>query len=51
MGCPPNCPKQLHDIMLGCWREEPANQPTFEMLQWQLEEFFVTEDGGYRELS
>ena len=49
MGCPPNCPKQLHDIMLDCWREEPANRPTFETLQWQLEEFFVTEDGGYRE--
>ena len=48
MGCPPNCPKQLHDIMLDCWREEPANRPTFETLQWQLEEFFVTEDSGYR---
>ena len=40
MGCPPNCPKQLHDIMLDCWREEPANRLTFETLQWQLEEFF-----------
>ena len=40
MGCPPNCPKQLHDVMLNCWREEPANRPTFETLQWQLEEFF-----------
>ena len=44
MGCPLNCPKQLHDIMLDCWREEPANRPTFETLQWQLEKFFVTED-------
>ena len=41
MGCPQNCPKQLHDIMLDCWREDPANRPTFETLQWQLEEFFV----------
>ena len=40
MGCPLNCPKQLHDIMVNCWREEPANRPTFETLQWQLEEFF-----------
>ena len=51
MGCPPNCPKQLHDVMLGCWCKEPANRPTFETLQWQLEEFFVTEDGGYSEPS
>ena len=49
MGCPPGCPKQLHDIMLECWREEPAGRPTFETLQWQLEEFFTAEDGGYRE--
>ena len=47
MGCPPHCPKQLHDFMLDCWREEPANRPTFETLQWQLEEFFTSE--GYRE--
>ena len=47
MGCPPQCPKQLHDFMLDCWREEPANRPTFETLQWQLEEFFTSE--GYRE--
>ena len=49
MGCPPSCPKQLHDIMLECWRDEPHTRPTFETLQWQLEEFFTAEDGGYRE--
>ena len=49
MGCPPSCPKQLHDIMLECWRDEPNTRPTFETLQWQLEEFFTAEDGGYRE--
>ena len=49
MGCPPNCPKQLHDIMLECWRDEAQSRPTFETLQWQLEEFFTAEDGGYRE--
>ena len=49
MASPPNCPKNLHDIMLECWREDPNSRPTFETLQWQLEEFFTTEDGGYRE--
>jgi fyn-related kinase len=49
MASPPNCPKNLHDIMLECWREDPNSRPTFETLQWQLEEFFTSEDGGYRE--
>ncbi len=46
---PMGCPDKLYDIMLDCWREEPANRPTFETLQWQLEEFFTAEDGGYRD--
>ena len=45
---PMSCPEKLYDIMLHCWREEPANRSTFETLQWQLEEFFTAEDGGYR---
>jgi fyn-related kinase len=38
---PMECPKKLHNIMLNCWREEPANRHTFETLQWQLEDFFI----------
>ena len=49
MGCPNNCPKELHDIMLECWREEPANRPTFESLQWRLEEFYTATEEGYRD--
>jgi len=48
---PMGCPDKLYDIMLDCWHEEPANRPTFETLQWQLEEFFILDDGGYREPS
>ena len=40
MGTPPNCPKELHEIMLECWREDSSSRPTFESLQWRLEEFF-----------
>jgi fyn-related kinase len=30
------CPDKLYDIMLNCWRIEPANRPMFETLQQQL---------------
>ena len=47
---PMGCPDKLYDVTLDCWKEEPASRPTFETLQWQLEEFFTTdENGGYRE--
>ena len=37
---PTGCPDKLYNIMLNCWREEPANRHTFETLHWQLEDFF-----------
>ena len=49
MPAPQNCPDKLYNIMLDCWREEPETRPTFETLQWQLEEFYSTDDGGYRD--
>ena len=51
MSQPMGCPDKLYDIMLNCWRDEPANRPTFETLQWQLEEFFTAEDGGYHKIT
>lgn len=36
------CPEKLYDVMLNCWKEEPVNRPTFETLQWQLEDFFTS---------
>ena len=47
MGCPANCPKELHDIMLECWRKEPTSRSTFESLQWRLEEFYTAAEDGY----
>ena len=45
---PPNCPQRLHDIMIDCWKEDPATRPTFGTLQWQLEQFFTTDGAGYQ---
>lgn len=49
MPCPPGCPKPLYDIMLECWRKEEMERPTFETLQWKLEEFFTMEGTDYKE--
>uniref|UniRef100_A0A671KEF6 Fyn related Src family tyrosine kinase n=1 Tax=Sinocyclocheilus anshuiensis TaxID=1608454 RepID=A0A671KEF6_9TELE len=32
MPCPLNCPKYLYDIMYECWKDSPADRPTFETL-------------------
>ena len=37
---PPGCPDKLYKIMLNCWQEEPESRPTFETLQWQLQDYF-----------
>ncbi|XP_033738390.1 tyrosine-protein kinase Src42A-like [Pecten maximus] len=46
---PPGCPKPLYEIMLECWRKEEMERPTFETLQWKLEEYFANEGTDYRE--
>ncbi|KAL6485403.1 hypothetical protein MHYP_G00047950 [Metynnis hypsauchen] len=51
MSCPANCPKLLYDIMMDCWKETPANRPTFETLQWKLEDFFDLDVNHYDEPS
>ena len=43
MPSPPGCPDELYRIMLDCWRKEPSERPTFETLEWKLEEFFTTD--------
>ena len=47
---PNNCPPKLYDIMLACWRTEPQERPTFETLQWQLEEFDQADAKQYKEI-
>ena len=51
MPAPPNCPQTLYEIMLECWRKEEMERPTFETLQWKLEEFFNLDGNDYKEAS
>ena len=51
MQCPQGCPPALYDIMLECWHKDPMKRPTFETLQWQLEDFFTLSDSEYKEAS
>ncbi|KAG9493359.1 tyrosine-protein kinase FRK [Eleutherodactylus coqui] len=44
---PFNCPQDLYNIMLECWNAKPENRPTFETLQWKLEDYFETESTSY----
>lgn len=49
---PNNCPERLYSIMLQCWKADPISRPTFETLQWQLEDFYTLTDDylyGYTE--
>eukprot|EP00042_Codosiga_hollandica_P050868 m.616871 g.616871 ORF g.616871 m.616871 type:complete len:629 (-) comp58172_c0_seq7:292-2178(-) len=50
MPCPPGCPPNLHAIMLECWRNDPADRPTFESLQFRLEDFFHSEVANYTDV-
>ena len=51
MPCPQGCPKPLYEIMLECWKKEEMERPTFETLQWKLEEFFTLDGTDYKEAS
>ncbi|CAL1262896.1 unnamed protein product, partial [Larinioides sclopetarius] len=51
MPCPPGCPSALYEIMLETWHKDPMKRPTFETLQWKLEDFFTLEGSEYKEAS
>ena len=46
---PIGCPDPLYQIMLECWKTDPAERPTFENLKYQLEYFVSTGEGNLDE--
>lgn len=44
---PDGCPNDLYQHMVRCWNAKPDNRPTFESLQYDLEDYFVIENGNY----
>lgn len=44
-----NCPEELYDIMLRCWKTRPEDRPTFEYTQSILEDFFTATEGQYQQ--
>ncbi|XP_023152719.1 tyrosine-protein kinase SRK2 [Amphiprion ocellaris] len=51
MASPPSCPKVLYDIMMECWKENDQDRPTFETLQWTLEDYFDQDLTSYDDAS
>ncbi|KAL0967334.1 hypothetical protein UPYG_G00250950 [Umbra pygmaea] len=47
MPSPSNCPKVMYEMMSDCWKENAMDRPTFETLQWRLEEFFDQDVSSY----
>lgn len=47
MPCPDACPQEFYQIMLKCWQERPEDRPTFDYLQYTLNDFFIATEGQY----
>ncbi|XP_056412907.1 tyrosine-protein kinase Lck isoform X2 [Hyla sarda] len=45
---PEDCPTELYELMLRCWKDHPEERPTFEFLRSYLEDFFTATEGQYQ---
>lgn len=44
-----NCPRELYQMMLNCWKEKPEDRPTFEYMQSVLNDFYTATEGQYQQ--
>ncbi|NXE14413.1 HCK kinase, partial [Lophotis ruficrista] len=44
-----NCPEELYDVMMRCWKTRPEDRPTFEYMQSILEDFFTATESQYQQ--
>jgi discoidin domain receptor family protein 2 len=44
LGQPPNCPKELYDLMRECWRKNEADRPQFK----EIHMFLQRKNLGYK---
>ncbi|NXI90216.1 LCK kinase, partial [Psophia crepitans] len=46
---PDNCPQELYELMMQCWKEKPEERPTFDYMKSVLEDFFTATEGQYQQ--
>lgn len=46
---PVNCSDPLYDLMMDCWKKEEQDRPTFEAIEYRMEDLFVSEGKSYLE--
>lgn len=46
---PDNCPAELYDIMMSCWKSRPEDRPTFDYLQSVLDDFYTSTEAQYQQ--
>uniref|UniRef100_A0A1A8BB21 Tyrosine-protein kinase n=1 Tax=Nothobranchius kadleci TaxID=1051664 RepID=A0A1A8BB21_NOTKA len=46
---PDNCPTELYDIMLSCWKHKPEDRPTFDYVQSVLDDFYTSTETQYQQ--
>ncbi|NWX19328.1 HCK kinase, partial [Aegotheles bennettii] len=44
-----NCPEELYEVMMRCWKTKPEDRPTFEYMQSILEDFFTATESQYQQ--